>query len=218
MAERFVEISHRIRDGMVTYPGLPAPRVELLFDHEGSRARYGDQAEFLIASLHLCGNTGTYVDAPLHRYRHGADLAALPLDQLADVPITVVDCDLRSIGPEVLTGVEIADRAVLFRTGHAAHFGTPQYGDHGPYLTTAICQQLVDRGAAFVGIDAANVDDTRDPARPAHTILLGAGIPVCEHLTNLGALGASSGRLHAVPIAWIGGASFPVRAYVILDT
>jgi kynurenine formamidase len=105
---------------------------------------------------------------------------------------------------------------VLFRTGHAAHFGTPQYGEHGPFLTTAICQQLVDRGAAFVGIDAANVDDTRDPARPAHTILLGAGIPVCEHMTNLAAL-AGSGRLHAVPIAWIGGASFPVRAYVILD-
>ena len=62
-----------------------------------------------------------------------------------------------------------------------------------------------------------NIDDITDLARPAHTILLGAGIPICEHMTNLAALPAQGGRLHAVPIAWQGGATFPVRAYVQLS-
>jgi len=213
---RLVEVSHPIRDGMVTYPGIPVPRAELLFDHATSRARYGNASEFLIASLHLCGNTGTYVDAPLHRYTGGADLAALPLDRLADLPITIVDSDARAIGPEMLAGAPIAGRAVLFRTGWSQHFGTPRYGQDAPFLTAEACEALVRGGAAFVGIDSLNVDDVADLTRPSHTILLGAGVPICEHMTNLAALPQTPGRLHAAPIAWVGGASFPVRAYVVL--
>ena len=213
---RLVEVSHPIRDGMLTYPGLAPPRSELLFDHAGSRERYGGQSEFLIASLHLVGNTGTYVDAPIHRYVDGADLAALPLDRLADLPVTVIDADARAIGPDVLAGADLAGRAVLFRTGWSRHFGTPRYGQDAPFLTAATCRALVEAGAAFVGYDGLNVDDVADLARPAHTILLGAGVPICEHMTNLAALPASGGRLHAAPLAWVGGASFPVRAYVVL--
>ena len=72
-------------------PTLPAPKVEVIVDHDSSRVRYQNKSEFLISSLHLCGNTGTYVDSPLHRYREGADLAALPLDRLAHVPARVFD-------------------------------------------------------------------------------------------------------------------------------
>jgi kynurenine formamidase len=74
---------------------------------------------------------------------------------------------------------------------------------------------LVRAGALFVGIDSLNIDDVSDSSRPAHTILLGAGIPICEHMTNLARVPPAGGRLHAVPIAWVGGASFPVRAYVV---
>jgi arylformamidase len=213
---RFVEVSHPIRDGMVTYPGLPPPRHEVVFDHAASRARYGGASEFLIASLHLCGNTGTYVDAPLHRYAGGADLAALPLDRLADLPITLVECDARAIDDRALAGLPLDGRAVLFRTGWSQHFGTPRYERDAPFLTAAACRALIEGGARLVGIDSLNADDVGDLARPAHTLLLGAGVPVCEHMTNLAALVGRSGRLHAVPIAWVGGASFPVRAYAVL--
>jgi kynurenine formamidase len=116
---------------------------------------------------------------------------------------------------DALRGVEIGGRAVLFHTGFSRHFRTERYFHDNPFLTGAVCDALVEGGAAFVGIDSLNVDDIQDLARPAHTKLLGAGIPVCEHLTNLAALSSNEGRLHAVPIAWVGGATFPVRAYVV---
>ena len=219
MASSFVELSHPITAGMETYPGLPVPQAHVLVDHQSSRSTYQDKAEFLIASLHLCGNTGTYVDSPFHRHPGGADLAALPLEHLAHLPVQVIDARNagRAIGAEVFEGVDLAARAVLIRTDWSAHWGTPRYFEGHPFLTQEGADYLRELGAAFVGIDSMNIDDTADLARPAHTILLGAGIPICEHMTNLHLPLPAAGRLHAVPIAWRGGASFPVRAYVVAD-
>lgn len=201
---------------MVTYPGLPVPRAEVIVDHDSSRARYQGKSEFLIASLHLCGNTGTYVDSPLHRHRGATDLAGLPLERLAHLPVRLFDARSlgRAIGPEIFAGAELRGAAVIVRTDFSQYWRTERYGRDNPFLTAEACQRLVDSGAVFAGIDSLNIDDVGDLARPAHTILLGAGIPVCEHMTNLAALPESGGRLHAVPIAWRGGATFPVRAYV----
>jgi kynurenine formamidase len=215
---RYIEVSHPIQPGMRTYPGLPEPKAEVLLDYDASRERYRDQAEFLIASLHLCGNTGTYVDSPRHRYRQGADLAQLPLDAVAHVPVVRIDaraCPHRGVGAGAFHGVGIAGKAVLVNTGWSRHWGADRYFDPHPFLTAAACGLLVNSGARLVGIDSLNIDDTADLSRPAHTLLLGAGIPVCEHLTNLDRLAPEGGFLHAVPIAWVGGASFPVRAYVV---
>ncbi len=214
----FVEVSHKIIPGMKTYPGLPEPYVEVVVDYEASRPRYHDKAEFYIATLHICGNTGTYVDSPRHRYRDGDDLASLSLDRLADLPVTTVDATQagRAIGPELFHTLDLGRRAVLIRTDFSNHWGTDAYFSDNPFLTGEACDVLVSKRAAFVGIDSLNIDDTGDPSRPAHSRLLGAGIPICEHMTNLKALGPDAGsRLHAVPIAWAGGVTFPVRAYVI---
>lgn len=212
-----IEVSHQVEAGMKTYPGLPEPSVSVVFSYDDSRERYQGKAEFLIASLHLCGNTGTYVDSPVHRFRGATDLAGLPLERLADLETVVLDCSEgeRAIGPEAIAGVELRYRAVLIRTDFSMHWGTPEYFGPNPFLTAPACEMLVRAGALFVGIDSLNIDDVSDPSRPAHTILLGAGIPICEHMTNLAAVPASGGRLHAVPIAWVGGTSFPVRAYVL---
>lgn len=215
----FIELSHPVEAGMTTYPGLPVPSVEVLLDYDESRRRYAGGTEFFIASLHLCGNTGTYVDAPIHRWRDGADLASLRLEQVADLEVVLVDClglaASRGIGPEVLPGEGLRGKAVLFHTGFSEHWRTERYLHTNPFLTAEVCSRLVDAGVALVGIDSVNVDDLEDLTRPAHSILLRAGIPICEHMTNLGALRGVQGRLHAVPIAWVGGATFPVRAYVV---
>jgi kynurenine formamidase len=213
---RFIEVSHVIEAGMVTYPGLPPPEVKVIVDHDTSRERYQNKSEFLIASLHLCGNTGTYVDSPLHRHRGAADLAALPLERLAHVPARVFDARTlgRAIRRDLFEGVDLRGSAVLIRTDFSRYWRTERYGRDNPFLAADACELLVSAGVAFVGIDSLNIDDVADLARPAHTILLGAGIPVCEHMTNLAASPAEGGHLHAVPIAWRGGATFPVRAYV----
>ncbi len=214
----FVELSHIIEPGMVTYPGLPVPEVKVFVDHDTSRERYQNKSEFLIASLHLCGNTGTYVDAPIHRHRGATDLAGLPLERLAHVPVQLFDARPlgRAVGPELFERAELRGAAVLVRTDFSQYWRTERYGRDNPFLTAEACDLLVRKGAAFVGIDSLNIDDMADLVRPAHTILLGAGIPICEHMTNLANLPSSGGHLHAVPIAWRGGATFPVRAYVQL--
>jgi kynurenine formamidase len=216
---RFVEVSHAIESGMRTYPGLPEPSAEVLMDYEASRERYEYKAEFLIASLHLCGNTGTYVDSPRHRYRDGRDLSEIPLESVAHVPVTRIDARVRAdrgVQPDVFfKGAELAGRAVLVNTGWSERWGTERYFEKNPFLTAGACEFLKASGVRFVGIDSLNIDDIDDLSRPAHTILLGAGIPVCEHMTNLENVAPSGGFLHAVPIAWAGGATFPVRAYVL---
>ena len=68
-----------------------------------------------------------------------------------------------------------------------------------------------------MGIDSLNIDDDKDGARPAHTILLGAGIPIVEHLCNLGALPQSGFRFFAVPVKVKGMGSFPVRAFAAIE-
>jgi len=215
---RYVEVSHPIVPGMKTYPGLPEPKVDVIIDYDGSRERYQGKAEFLIASLDLCGNTGTYVDAPIHRYRGGADLASLPLDRLADLDAVVIDATVagRTIGPDAFRETELSGRAALVRTDFSRNWGTDAYFSGNPFLTADACDLLLAKGVRFVGIDSLNIDDTADPSRPAHTRLLGAGVPICEHMTNLAAVPSSGSRLHAVPIAWVGGASFPIRAYVVV--
>jgi kynurenine formamidase len=216
---RFVELSHRIVPGMKTYPGLPEPTVDVVVDYEASRQRYNNLAEFYIANLHLCGNTGTYVDSPRHRYRAGVDLAGLSLERLANLPTVIVDATQggRAIGSDSFRELDLAGRAILFRTDFSQRWGTDSYFTDNPFLTAAASELLVSKRAAFVGIDSLNIDDVGDPSRPAHTRLLAAGIPICEHMTNLQALPASGARLHAVPIAWVGGGTFPVRAYAVVD-
>jgi arylformamidase len=211
---RPVDLSHQVVEGMETYRPLPVPRVEILNDYDASR--YEGKSEFLIASLHICGNTGTYVDSPRHRFRDGLDLAELPLERLADLPVVVVDAtsSVRAIGPDALPTGDMRGKAVLVRTDFSRHWGTDAYFRTNPFLTADACASLVAAGVALVGIDSLNIDDIADMARPAHTTLLGAGIPICEHMTNLAAA-PSGGRLHAVPIAWVGGATFPVRAYMV---
>jgi arylformamidase len=214
---RFIELSHPVVEGMETYRPLPTPQVEVLNDYDASR--YEGKSEFLIASLHLCGNTGTYVDSPRHRFRAGVDLAGLSLERLADLPVLLVDATGagRAIGPDALPLGELRGTAVLVRTDFSRHWGTNSYFSANQFLTAEACEGLVAAGVAFVGIDSLNIDDIADMSRPAHTILLGAGVPICEHMTNLVSIESGGGRLHAVPIAWAGGATFPVRAYVVTD-
>jgi arylformamidase len=214
----FVDLSFPIEDGLPTLPGvLPEARVGAILDHDASRDRYQGRAEFYLGKVDMPGNTGTYLDAPFHRHREAADLAALPLDRVANLPGVVVHAPDANAPVEIdLEPDRIQGRAVLVRTGWDGRWGTDAYWEADPYLSEATLDALVQGGAALVGVDFNNVDDTTDPARPAHTRLLGAGIPIVEHLTNLGALPDQGFRFFAVPPRIVRGASFPVRAFAEL--
>jgi arylformamidase len=215
---RFVELSHVIRAGMITYPGLPAPTIEPFLTREDSRERYAPGTEFAMDVLTLIGNTGTYLDSPWHRYEDGTDLAGLSLETLVDLPTEVFSLESgRPIEPALFDGRDVSGKAVLLHTGWDVHFGTPAYAFGAPYLSPAGVDHLIDAGVALVGIDSLNIDNTEGTGeRPAHTRLLAASIHVVEHLTNLGALPASGARFTATPPLIAGFGTFPVRAFATL--
>jgi kynurenine formamidase len=215
---QLVDLSHTVRDGLVTYPGLPAPVIRDHLSRAESRTRYAPGTEFQIGRIEMVANTGTYLDAPAHRYEGAADLSGLSLTSLADLPGLVVDLapGARAITPRELPTGELRGCAVLLRTGWSAHFATPRYFEPHPYLAADAAEQLVARGAALVGIDSLTIDDTAGGERPVHSALLRAGIPIVEHLTRLAALPARGFRFFAVPPKVAGMGTFPVRAFAIV--
>ncbi|ANY09822.1 cyclase [Pseudonocardia sp. HH130630-07] len=204
---------------MTTYPGLPGPRIEDHLSFEASRDRYAPDTEFAIGRISMVANTGTYLDTPAHRYRGGHDLSGLPLERCAGLPAVVVGLagtDGHEIGPENLPA-DVEGCAVLLHTGWDRHWGTDRYGDpRHPHLTEAGAHHLVGHGAVLVGIDSVNIDDTVGGARPAHSVLLAADIPVVEHLTALAGLPGRGAVFSAVPPAIQGLATFPVRAFAVV--
>jgi len=216
---RLAELSHVIRPGMVTYPGLPGPAITPYLTREASRARYAPGTEFAIDQLTMIGNTGTYLDAPSHRFADGPDLAAIPLARTADLPAVVIRVTgslRREITAGALAAVDVRGKAVLLHTGDDARFGTAQYAADAHFLTRDGAAWLAGRAPALVGIDAVNIDDIADGERPAHTLLLGAGIPVIEHLTGLDQLPPAGALFTAVPLRIQGLGTIPVRAFARL--
>jgi kynurenine formamidase len=209
-----IDLSHPIADGTITYPGLPGPVISDHLSREASRERYAPGYEFQIGRIDMVANTGTYLDTPFHRFGDGHDLAGLDLARVVGVPGVLVDATAApEAGPELLDGLDVRGRAVLFRTGWDVHWATDRYGEAGhPHLAEATAARLVDAGAALVGIDSVNIDATSTGERPIHTALLGAGIPIVEHLCRLGDIGGRAFTFTAAPPAVVGMGTFPVRA------
>jgi arylformamidase len=201
---------------MVTYPGLPGPLICDYLGREASRSRYAAGVEFQIGKIEMVANTGTYLDAPFHRYADGADLAQLPLERVANLDAVVVRAAAgrgRSISAGVFQGIDLEGKAVLVRTGWDRHWRTDQYLSGHPFLTGEAAEFLRDSGAVLVGIDSLNIDDTADLSRPVHSILLGSGVLIVEHLCNLQSLPFSGFRFSAVPAKVVRFGSWPVRAF-----
>jgi kynurenine formamidase len=220
---QLVDLSHVVEDGMVTYRGLPAPLVCDYLSREASRGRYAPGTEFHIGRIDMVANTGTYVDSPFHRFADAADVADLALESLAHLEGLVADATRRAgraLGADAvraaLGGADVRGRAVLVRTGWDAHFRTDRYFEGHPHLTEDAAALLAEGGAALVGIDSFNIDDVDDGRRPVHTTLLGAGIPIAEHLRGLEQLPPRGFRFSAVPVKVRGMGTFPVRAWALV--
>ena len=218
-----IDLSHPIEAGLVTYPGLPAPTITPFLTRADSRARYASGTEFAMDVITMIGNTGTYLDAPFHRYADGGDLASLDLATLVGLPAEVFHLrdawtpERRGIAAHTLADRQLRGAAVLLDTGWSRHFGAPEYAMGSPFLTAEAAAHLVEAGVRLVGIDALNIDDTESGGeRPAHSILLAAGVHVVEHLTNLDAVPARGARFTAAPPAVRGFGTFPVRAFATL--
>ncbi|MBW8762075.1 MAG: cyclase family protein [Microbacterium sp.] len=200
-ADRVIDLSHPIEAGMITYPGLPAPAITPHLTREDSREKYAPGTEFAMDIITMIGNTGTYLDAPYHRYADGGDLASLDLNTLVGIPAEVFhlrdswSADRRGIEAVTLADRELAGSAVLLDTGWSSRFGTPEYAAGAPFLTEGGARFLVDVGVRIVGIDSLNIDYTESGGAPP------AQVP------------AHGARFTAAPPAVRGFGTFPVRAF-----
>ena len=215
-----LDLSHPIREGMITYPGLPGPQMTDHLTRAAAEEAYGPGITFHIGRISMVANTGTYLDTPFHRYADGNDLATIAMGRLVDlegVLVRVAGATDRAVDAPQLAPYEVAGRAVLVHTGWDRHWGTAGYGRANPFLTEAATRWLVEQEPALVGIDSVNIDDVNDRTRPAHSGLLAAGIPIVEHLRGLDRLPPSGFRFHAAPPAVERFGTFPVRAYAVID-
>lgn len=216
---RIVDLSHPIEDGMITYTGLPGPKITDHLSREASRGHYAEGTTFQIGKIEMVANTGTYIDAPFHRYADGHDLSQIEIAAAANLDGLVIQADplTRAITPVLFEGRHVKGAAVLIHTGWDRHWSTGQYFQDHPYLTRESAEYLKSAGARLVGIDSLNIDDNTDGARPAHTVLLGAEIPIVEHLCNLSSLPKTGFKFFAVPAPVKGMGSFPVRAFAVIE-
>ena len=219
MSRKLIDLSHTVENGMITYKGFPAPVICDYLSREESRSHYSGGTEFYIGKIEMIANTGTYVDSPFHRFANGIDVSELPLTSLADLEGVVIRAKNfgRSISAKAFSGIDVKGKAVLVHTDWARHWGTDQYFENHVFLTKDAAEFLTEKGAAFVGVDTYNIDDTNDGLRPAHTTLLGNRIPICEHMCGLNELPDKGFRFHAVPVKVKAMGTFPVRAYAVLD-
>jgi len=243
MSYLLIDLSHTIEHGMITYKGLPAPIISDHLTREASRELYAPGTEFHIGKIEMVANTGTYLDSPFHRYEEGNDLAGLPLESLAYLEGIVVrhvsgaERELerarfpnmeasaenrsgpndRAITAAALEHLDLKAKAVLFHTAWDMRWRTEDYsnGSH-PFLNKDSAAFLANAEAALVGIDSYNIDDTADGRRPAHSILLAAGIPIVEHLRGLRQLPITGFRFFAVPVKVKDFGTFPVRAFAMV--
>ncbi|MCF6216026.1 MAG: cyclase family protein [Emcibacter sp.] len=217
--QKLIDVSHVVEHGMITYKGLPAPIICDYLSREASEQIYEDGTSFHIGRIDMVANTGTYLDAPFHRFEAGKDLSELDLSSLANLDGLVINVgpDVREITPQNFSAMGIKGKAVLIRTDWSGHWGRDQYFEDYPYLNLAAAEYLRDQGAVLVGIDSHNIDDTRGNSRPVHSTLLGADIPIVEHMTGLRDLPETGFKFFAVPVKVKGMGTFPVRAFGLIN-
>ena len=214
---QYIDLSHDIEAGMITYRGLPAPVITDFLSREASRKNYAAGTEFHIGKIEMVANTGTYLDSPFHRYENGIDLAGLPMESLVDLEGVVVAATAgRHVTADLFQGLPVHGKAVLIRTGWDAYWRTDAYYEGHPFVTREAAELLAQGGAKLVGIDSFNIDDTADGSRPAHSILLEANIPIVEHMRGLQQLPPTGFRFFAVPPKVRAFGTFPVRAFAIV--
>lgn len=214
---KLIDLSHTIEDGMITYKGLPAPLICDFLSREASKEHYASGTTFHIGKMEMVGNTGTYIDSPFHRYANGKDLSQLPLESVTELEGVLFRTDQPQIEAEFFENADVRGKAVLIHTGWDRHWRTDQYFEGHPFLTADAANWLNDAGATLVGIDSYNIDDVSTGERPVHTILLGAEIPIVEHLRRLETIPDGPFKFCAAPVKVESFGTFPVRAYAVVE-
>lgn len=215
---KYIDLSHTIEEGLVTYKGLPAPIICDFWSREESKNWYEEGTSFQIGKIEMVANTGTYLDTPFHRYENGKDLSQILIEQTAGIEAIVISIpylETLSIDAQYFKDYNLQNKAVLIKTGWDIHWKTDSYYSNNPFLTADAAEYLVSQNVKLVGIDSHNIDDTNGKSRPVHSILLKNEILIVEHLCNLDKIPEGKAiKFTATPPKIKGMGTFAVRAFV----
>jgi arylformamidase len=208
MAQPWIDISVRLRTGMVNWPGDPPARISQVLDMER-----GDPCT--VSLLEMGAHTGTHMDAPAHFVRGGVGIDALPLDTAIGSARVIAIQDPESIKPEELRRHRLRrGERILFKTGNSARcWDKDSFVEDFVYLSAAAAQYLADRQVRLVGIDYLSVGGFRADGVETHQALLQAGIWIIEGL-NLKRVRPGRVQLVCLPLRIAGADGAPCRAIV----
>jgi arylformamidase len=214
-----IDVSHTIEENMPRFSSFDPPFVGPVWTHADAAARGYQDTTCEVTEVRFVTSIGTYLDAPYHFDPDGADISQLDLAQLV-LPGLALDlrgqaAPDRALPLEVLQGLNVEGKALLLCTGWSEHWGDSRYYQH-PFVSRDMAEVLRSMRPALVGIDTLVIDNTQDPTRPAHTLLLQAGILIVENLNGLHALLGQAFTFVATPAKVTRAAAFPVRAFAIL--
>ncbi len=219
--KKYIDLSHTIKHGEITYKGLPAPLICDFLSREASASYYEKGTTFQIGKIEMVGNTGTYIDCPFHRYEDGNDLSDLSIEQVANLEGVIIYAPFEKgleVTKQLFEGIKLKHKAVLIHTGWSKHWQSDAYFENHPYVSEEAAVYLKKQEVALVGIDSHNIDNTNKNSRPVHSVLLKHNILIVEHLTNLHLLIDKEFTFSAVPPKVEAFGTFPVRAFASLKT
>jgi arylformamidase len=171
---------------------------------------------YVMSDVELMNHVGTHIEVPFHCLKHGADLAATPLDRLVGEAVIL---DLR--GAEAEGGVTLEQVQAAAAQAGGIKPGNIVFGQMGrtQYFSTAALEWLVGQGMKLMGVDSPGVELSHDTthANVNHLVLFRAGIPLIENLTHLDQITRSRVQVYALPVPVSGLDAFPLRVIAVED-
>lgn len=206
-----LDLTHFITPSMPVYPGTEPPviRQAVTVEKEGFAEKW----------IGMFSHTGTHIDAPAHMVPGASTLDQLPVERFCGrawvVPVTAP-----AIGVDVLAAQEeeiARAEFVLFHTGWAGKWGSPEYFTDFPVLAPEAAAWLAGRGLKGVGFDAISADPVDTVGYGNHLTLFGADLILIENLTGLEPLVGRRFLFSCLPLKLEAADGSPVRAVAILD-
>ncbi|WP_204870088.1 MULTISPECIES: cyclase family protein [Nocardiaceae] len=208
----WTDLSHRLDPRAPRIPIFPPPTFATVAEMPAD--------PMTVSRMDMVVHTGTHVDAPCHFVAGAESIDEIDLSRLTGEGVVCrVDAGEDEVyGVEALLdrGLVRAGDIVVLDTGWWRHAGTALYARH-PSLSVELAQWLVDRGVSMVAVDTGT-PDLPVPLRadgftwPVHLVLLGAGVLIAEHLTNLAPLSGQRVEVILAPLNIRGSDGAPVRA------
>lgn len=205
---------HKIYDISLTiYPGMPVwpDNPQIALDTVKSIDRGGSSN---VSLLHIGTHTATHVDAPRHFIPGALGIDGIGPEVLLGPARLFQLPEAHYIDRNLLEGLDLKGvERLLFGTRNSALLKQRQFEQDYVFISEDAARYLVDMGIKLVGVDYLSLDQYQNKARPAHHILLGAGVVIVEGL-DLTGVPTGDYELLCLPLKIKGGDGAPARVFL----